>query len=305
MRRTEAIQFTKQPYIEDVVPRKIKSFKFSTFSGSEVMKSAVVEVFCQKYYDQFQRPHPNGLLDAHLGPPNKDKTCETCGGKFKDCPGHYGYLKLALPVYNVGYLPIILVILKCICKGCSRILLEEDDRRYFLRKMRSMKLDHLKKSEVLKEVNKKCNAMTATHKMKLCSRCGYINGMVKKVSMKITHEYGSLLLDECHNAVAGKKDVKGSINVPPELDSKTIYSLFMRMTDEDCELLYLNDRPEKFLVTCIPVPPMAIRPSVLLDGVKSEENDITVRLKWIIEANLSLQEEISNGSHPSKSLYLH
>ncbi|CAH9057872.1 unnamed protein product [Cuscuta epithymum] len=303
MRRKEEIQFTKQPYIEDVGPRKIKSFKFSTFSSSEIMKSAVVEVYRGVYYDQFHKPHPNGLLDPHMGPPNKEKTCETCGGKFTDCPGHYGFLKLALPVYNIGFLPIIYTILKCICKGCSRILLREDDRRDFLRKMRSTKLDHLKKNEVLNKVKTKCNAMTNSSKTMLCSRCGCINGMVKKAAMKIIHDYGSQLSDECLNALAGKKDVKGSINVPPELDSKTVYSLFTRMTDEDCELLYLPDRPEKFLVTCIPVPPMAIRPSVFVDGgVDSNENDITERLRRIVQANASLQQEISDASHPSKSL---
>ncbi|CAH9095955.1 unnamed protein product [Cuscuta epithymum] len=117
MSRREEIQFTKQPYIEDVGPRKIKSFKFSTFSGSEIMNSAVVEVYRGAYYDQFQKPLPNGLLDPHMGPTNKGKACETCSGSLKNCPGHYGYLKLALPVYNVGYLPNILVILKCICKS--------------------------------------------------------------------------------------------------------------------------------------------------------------------------------------------
>lgn len=35
---------------------------------------------------------------------------------------------------------------------------------------------------------------------------------------------------------------------------------------QDCELLYLNDRPEKLMVTSILVPPTAIRPSVFVDG---------------------------------------
>lgn len=50
------------------------------------------------------------------GPPNKRSTCATCHGNFQNCPGHYGYLKLDLPVYNVGFLSFILDILKCICK---------------------------------------------------------------------------------------------------------------------------------------------------------------------------------------------
>ncbi|KAH1083562.1 hypothetical protein J1N35_023323, partial [Gossypium stocksii] len=50
------------------------------------------------------------------GPPNKSGKCATCDGSFGDCLGHYGYLPLVLPVYNVGYLSTILDILKCICK---------------------------------------------------------------------------------------------------------------------------------------------------------------------------------------------
>ncbi|KAK5833678.1 hypothetical protein PVK06_017531 [Gossypium arboreum] len=40
---------------------------------------------------------------------------------------------------------------------------------------------------------------------------------------------------------------------------------FGEFTDVDCELLYLSDRPEKFIITNIAVPPTAIRPSVPVD----------------------------------------
>nr|GLL22253.1 DNA-directed RNA polymerase III subunit 1-like isoform X2 [Ipomoea trifida] len=301
MRKSEAMQFTKQPYIEDVGPRKIKSIQFSTFSGSEVMKSAEVEVYRGVYYDASKNPIPNGLLDPRMGPPNKTKSCATCNGDFKQCPGHYGYLNLALPVFNVGYLPIIVDILKCICKGCSRILLGEKERLDFLRKMRNTKMEHLKKNELLKRVVKRCTAMTSGRKAVICSRCGCVNGMVKKGPLKIIHEYGSQFLDECHNAVSNK--IKGSITVPPELDSKTVHALFKKMIDEDCELLYLSDKPEKLLVTSIPVPPIAIRPSVFVDGgMQSNENDITERLKRIIQANSSLRQEISDTTLPARSL---
>ncbi|XP_019198099.1 PREDICTED: DNA-directed RNA polymerase III subunit 1-like isoform X2 [Ipomoea nil] len=301
MRKREEMQFTKQPYIEDVGPRKIKSIQFSTFSSSEVMKSAEVEVYRGVYYDASKNPIPNGLLDPRMGPPNKTKSCATCNGDFKECPGHYGYLNLALPVFNVGYLPIIIDILKCICKGCSRILLGEKERLDFLRKMRNTKLEHLKKNELFKRVVKRCTAMTSGRKAVICSRCGCVNGMVKKGPLKIIHEYGSQFLDECHNAVSNK--VKGSITVPPELDSKTVHALFKKMIDEDCELLYLSDKPEKLLVTSIPVPPIAIRPSVFVDGgMQSNENDITERLKRIIQANSSLRQEISDTTLPARSL---
>lgn len=50
------------------------------------------------------------------GAANKNGTCQTCGGTFDQCPGHFGYLHLELPVFNFGYLSTIVDILKCICK---------------------------------------------------------------------------------------------------------------------------------------------------------------------------------------------
>lgn len=62
------------------------------------------------------------FLCGFQGPANKSCTCATCHGGFSDCPGHYGYLNLALPVYNVGYLSTILDILKCICKVVDKYI---------------------------------------------------------------------------------------------------------------------------------------------------------------------------------------
>lgn len=278
MKKTlDTIQVTKQPYIEDVGPRKIKSIQFSLFSESEILKSAEVEVHRGLYYESTKKPVPNGLLDPHMGPPNKNGCCETCHGNFRECPGHYGYLVLALPVYNVGYLGTVVDILKCICKCCSSILLDDKNRRDILKKMRNPRTEPLKKTELQKKVVKRCTAMTSGQRTVTCSKCGYMNGMVKKGQLKIIHE--------------------------PEIDPQAVHSLFKNMSDEDCELLYLSDRPEKLLVTSIPVPPIAIRPSVFVDGgTMSNENDITERLKRIIHSNASLHQEMSDPSPYNKSL---
>ncbi|PHU11107.1 hypothetical protein BC332_18037 [Capsicum chinense] len=304
-RREETIQVTKQPYIEDVGPRKIKSIQFSLFSESEILKQAEVEVFKAAYYESTKKPIPNGLLDPHMGPPNKNGHCETCHGNFRECPGHYGYLVLALPVYNVGYLGTVVDILKCICKCCSSILLNDKERREYLKNMRNPKTEFLKKSYLQKKVVQRCTAMTTGQKTVACSNCGYMNGMVKKGQIKILHERGNRFLDEPNAAIAHKREIRSSVSVPPELDPKTVYSLFKNMSDEDCELLYLSDRPEKLLVTSIPVPPISIRPSVFVDGgTQSNENDISERLKKIIFANAGLLEEMSDPNPYSRSLNL-
>ena len=48
-------------------------------------------------------PLKNGPLDTRLGTNEQSYLCETCGLGKVDCPGHFGFIKLALPVFHVGY----------------------------------------------------------------------------------------------------------------------------------------------------------------------------------------------------------
>ncbi|XVE59161.1 hypothetical protein DITRI_Ditri05aG0023300 [Diplodiscus trichospermus] len=295
--KSQDIVFTKRPYIEDVGPRKIKSIQFSMFSDSEIAKAAEVQIYKGVYYDPNNRPIEGGLLDPRLGPANKSGRCATCDGTFAECPGHFGYLALALPVYNVGYLSTILDILKCICKSCSRILLDEKLCTDYLKKMRNPKIDALRKGDIMKSIVKKCSAMASSKAVK-CWRCGYVNGTVKKAvaMLGIIHDRSKIndnSLEEFRFAISHTKESKASFNIATYvLNPVKVLSLFKRMTDVDCELLYLSDRPEKLIITNIAVPPTAIRPSVLVDGSQSNESDVTERLKRIIQANASLRQEL-------------
>ncbi|KAL6979263.1 DNA-directed RNA polymerase, partial [Sarracenia purpurea var. burkii] len=198
-----------------------------------------------------------------------------------------------------------------------------------LKKMRNSRIEPLKKSENFKRTVKRCNAMASSRKAVKCSRCGYINGMVKKATgmLGIFHDRSKVIdksLEECRSAISHTKEFKASINVANLLNPDRVLSLFKRMLDEDCELLYLSDRPENLVLTNIAVPPLAIRPSVFVDGgtqrigkdeveelwcsvnrkgCEGNESDITERLKRIIQANASLQQELSETSSTSKSLF--
>ncbi|KAK1587161.1 hypothetical protein Q3G72_010241 [Acer saccharum] len=314
--QTEGLAFTKEPFIGNGGPRRIESIQFSMMSGEEIMKAAEVQVYLGRYYNNNGVPYEGGLLDRRMGPANKRASnCTTCHGDFGDCPGHYGYVHLALPVYNVGYMATILNILKCICKlclplkgvksSCSRILLDEKLRKEFLKKMRNPNVEDLRKSELLKSIVKKCNTMAN----KACSRCGYINGMVKKAVtvLGIIHDRSKVndeSLEEFKSATFHTKEPKAPINAATYMiDPIKVLYLFKRMTDEDCEILYLSDRPMKLIITNLAVPPIAIRPSVVMDdGLMSNENDITVRMKSIIQANNNLRHQLLDGNAAFKCL---
>ncbi|CAA6654834.1 unnamed protein product [Spirodela intermedia] len=288
-RHEEKLRFTKEPFIEDVGPRKIRSIRFSTFSGDEIRNSAEVQVWNNRFYDANVKPVEHGLLDLRM----QDGFCATCHGSFSDCPGHFGFLKLTLPVFNIGYFSSILNILKCICKSCARILLPEKERKEFLKKMRNPRADVTQKNAYVKAIRDKCKASR-------CVRCGYINGVVKKgqSSLGIVQDFTKVhdeTLQEFHSALSHIKD-KERFRKTHVLSPDKALALFKKMVDEDCEVLYLKDRPEKLIVTDIAVPPVAVRPSVFMD--LNNEDSITNMLRNIINTNSILREDLE-GSAPA------
>ncbi|XP_038972864.1 DNA-directed RNA polymerase III subunit 1 isoform X2 [Phoenix dactylifera] len=109
-------------------------------------------------------------------------------------------------------------------------------------------------------------------------------------------------VEEFRSALSHTKD-KTSFQVSHVLSAVAVLSLFRKMLDEDCELLNLYDRPEKLIVTHIAVPPVSIRPSVIVDsGRSSNEDNITSILKNIINTNSILREDLEGAAPPFKCL---
>ncbi|KQJ92760.1 DNA-directed RNA polymerase III subunit 1 [Brachypodium distachyon] len=299
-RPEEKLRCTKEPFVDDASPQRIKSMRFCTLSGKEIRQSAAAQVWNTRIYDSSLKPVPNGLLDPRMGASDKCGECATCHGSYTECPGHFGYIKLALPVFNVGYFNKILAVLKCICKGCSRVLLTENIHQEFLKKMRNPRAD---RSSIMIKVRDKCRPSR-------CSWCGYINGIVKKEGRRalkqtvvIVHDCSKNLdasTEEVRSVLSHKKE-KLSITSVHTLDPVTVLSLFRRITDEDCELLAIGERPENLIITDIAVPPVPIRPSRFVAGTTmSNEDSITSILRNIVNANSHLKLTIQDGQVPMK-----
>ena len=135
-----------------------------------------------------------------MGISTKDGTCDTCGEGLQQCNGLFGYIKLALPAFHIGYLKLTISILQNICKvpilfaveykctdmqqECGRILLTEQDRRKFLGELRRAR-DNLHRKQTAKKINALCR------KTDRCHYCGVLNGNVKKAGqhpLKIIHD---------------------------------------------------------------------------------------------------------------------
>lgn len=109
---------------------------------------------------------PNGVLDRRLGVSSKSEICQTCGKNIATCPGHFGTIHLVMPVFHIGYINMIIGILRSICKvslplspnpqKCGRCLLSYEDREHYLRKFLNPYTDVLHKRQYNKQVIDLC-----------------------------------------------------------------------------------------------------------------------------------------------------
>ncbi len=175
----------KEGAVETAIPRKIEKIKFGIMDSVEIIKSAEFQVHERSLYKMPDRvPSHGGVLDPRLGVSNKNQKCETCHQKLKECTGHFGYIKLELPVFHIGYFRSTLQILQCICKTCARVLLTDKDRRMTAKQFRKPSLERVRRELLFKGVLDKCK------RAKSCPHCGQRNGPVKKApsSLKLIHD---------------------------------------------------------------------------------------------------------------------
>eukprot|EP00978_Attheya_sp_CCMP212_P007415 scaffold17185_cov56-Attheya_sp.AAC.5 len=297
---------------DDMAPKKISHLQFGLMSPAEMQRVAEFQVCSRELFSMPSRtPAMGGCLDPRLGVSDKVSSCATCKRKLVDCAGHYGYIRLALPVFHIGFIKHTLTLLQCICKTCSRVLLGDVDRQNHLRRMRNPRTDVLAKQALQKKVAETCK------KARACPHCHAANGTVKKLTglptFKIIHDRykpGRHMEDEVEGLVQSleyamnlNKDIGNALKVGPSEDilPTRALELFLKMTDDDCEVLWVDPligRPENLILQNILVPPVPIRPSVAMDvGGGSNEDDLTVKLQEIIDVNVALELAMTKGPH--------
>ncbi|KAJ7896076.1 hypothetical protein B0H14DRAFT_2680328 [Mycena olivaceomarginata] len=302
----------KEP-VSHQAPKVIKQLQFSLLNAQDTVKISEFEVTHRELYTATDRlPVKDGVLDRRLGTSDKNAYCETCGQSSVNCVGHYAYIKLAMPVFHIGFFKHTIAILQCICKTCARVLLEEPDRRIFIKRFRRPNLENMQRQIVTKAVN------TMARKVVHCPYCSATNGAVKKAGpLKIIHDKFrakktapelEAFRKTFESAIEFQKELAMYVNKPvyEDLHPLKVLDLFRRISDEDSELLGLRPaygRPEEFLWQYISVPPVCIRPSVAQDGA-STEDDLTVKLGEIVFTNAIIKQAIAKGT-PTPQLMEH
>ena len=63
-------------------------------------------------------------MDPRQGVVDRMAKCQTCAGNMTTCPGHFGHIELAKPVFHIGFLTKTIKMLRCVCFYCSKLLID-------------------------------------------------------------------------------------------------------------------------------------------------------------------------------------
>jgi DNA-directed RNA polymerase II subunit RPB1 len=100
--------------------------RFGILSEEEVKKMSVAEINNEQGIDNRTKlPTHGGIHDPRMGTMDRSQECKTCLCDYNDCPGHFGHITLAQPVYHPGYVNHVNKILRCICFECGRLRLRD------------------------------------------------------------------------------------------------------------------------------------------------------------------------------------
>jgi DNA-directed RNA polymerase II subunit RPB1 len=269
--------------------REINGVQFSVMGPDEIRKRSVVNVTQTVLYDTNGNPIIGGLFDPRMGVIDHGKICPTDGLDNRFCPGYFGHIELARPVFHVQFIPIILKILKCICIRCSKLLIDihAPEIQSIIKNTQSKK-----RFTILTD---KCS------KIKICGTdcengCGALqpNKYIKDGLALIYAEWKDKSLDN-----VSKENNRQLLN------AEFIQKIFKRISNEECEAIGLSGnwcRPEWLICEVLPVSPPAVRPSVKQFNNQRSEDDITHKLIDILKTNNHLKKKIDNEKSLEKTV---
>ena len=266
------------------IQSKVIGVQFGVMSPEEIIKHSVVEITSHETYER-DEPVIKGLFDSRMGILDIGKVCSTCGLKNKECPGHFGHIKLARPVFYQQFLNYVLKILKYVCIRCSKILVDKNSKEVKRLLKKPEKIRFAEMTDLCSKIGR-CGAAGEDNEGCGCKQPDKIMKGQGIINIFAEWKEGSL-----GNSVSGKKQ---------QLYAEDVYKIFSRISDEDSHLMGLNPqwcRPENLICTVLPVPPPAVRPSVREStGTQRMDDDLTHKLSDIIKSNKSLAQKMKDDA---------
>jgi DNA-directed RNA polymerase beta' subunit len=267
----------------------IHEIQFSLFSHQDIKRGSVADILTPETYDA-NIPKNNGLFDHNMGSIDAAIICPTDEKKAELCPGYFGKIDMALPVFNNHFIPYVEKVLKCVCFRCSNLLIDKTNPAV------------LKELEGKKGYNRFVTILGLSIKNK---KCIYNNGCyvlqptkytkLNVTSMKEKNNIVKIYAEFSQNSLKDSKVLNQQVFTP-----LICYQIFKKIKDEDVDFLGFSSkysRPEWMLITSLAVPPPSVRPSVRQSDNQRSEDDLTYALCNIVKVNKTLKQVLEGGNN--------
>ncbi len=262
----------------------IAGIKFGILSPDEIRKMSIAPILTSEILDEDGMPIRNSIMDPRLGVVEPGRRCEVCGNTIGQCPGHFGHLELARPVIHVGFIKHIYDLLRATCRNCGRFKVPEEYIKRYRDPERAI-------GEILKIYRKMSDRWPL---------------LARRLSETLKRE--AFRVDRC--PFCGEKQYKIKIEKPTtfyeekmedqvKLNPIEVRQRLERIPDSDLEILGYDpkeSRPEWMVLTVLAIPPLTIRPSIVLETGARSEDDLTHKLADIVRTNERLREHIASGA---------
>ena len=276
----------------------IVGIQFGIFSPDEIIRRSVVEITNHNT----QEGKIGGLFDPRMGVLENGKNCRSCFQNNHKCQGHWGYYKLARPVYYIQFFKLILKVLRCCCMKCGKLLIDKSQHANLLK---------LKGEARWKQVLNQCTKI---------SRCGEAiedgcgarqpRNYTEDDICKIFAEWKDMEIPVGSEIPEGA-NITGAVNdkdtgallsnlvtLRKFLEPEYVHRLLKRISDDDVDFMGFSRywcRPDWMMCSVLSIPPPQVRPSVLQDNNQRSEDDLTQKLVDIIKTNTLLADKIAKN----------
>jgi len=220
-------------------------------------------------------PKMGGLMDPRLGAVDQNICCTTDMNEFIECPGYFGHLELAKPVFHESFMDFVLMILRCVDHVTSRLIFN---------------CDSPKVKNILKIRNPR-------QRLSMLSKLGSTSTGLKSEKNTSSDDFfeENITYQPKYSRDGWCIIAKFNQSITSEptriLGAERIHEIFEKISDLDSKKIGLNpsvSKPDWMILTVLPIPPPTIRPSVMFDMTSRAEDDLTYKLGDIVRTNKSL-----------------
>ena len=115
--------------------------------------------------------------------------------------------------------------------------------------------------------------------------CGRYQPTIRRMGLELTGEWKHVNEDSQEKKIP--------------LTAERVWEIFKAISDDECSVLGMDPkyaRPDWMIITVLPVPPLAVRPAVVMYGSARNQDDLTHKLADIVKANNELLRNEQAGA---------